>query len=256
MSDRMEPRRPDERDDVTYVEEPGYDDTRTVARADDTRYETRTDDTRYDTGTDDTRYDDDDRVGVAAARERFGGLDVPASLAGMLVAIASLLLLAGLASAAIGAIAFQTGVEGNEEELSLGALITAGAVIFLAFLFGGWAAGRMARYNGALNGFMVAVWFLVLSVALAVLGAVAGDAYNLFGDLRVAEASLPDWFSSDEVSTGAIISSIAFALLMVLGAILGGIWGTRMHRAADRTIADNRSGGIIGRRAVVERRVR
>lgn len=247
MSDRMEPRRPDERDDVTYVEEPRYGDTRTA----ETQDVTREDDTRYETHT-----DDDDRVGVAAARERFGGLDFPASIAGMLVAIASLLLLAGIASAAVGAIAFQTGIAGNEEELSLGALITAGVVIFLAFLFGGWAAGRMARYNGALNGFMVAVWFLVLSVALAVLGAVAGDAYNLFGDLRVAEASLPDWFSSDEMSAGAIISSIAFAVLMVLGAILGGIWGTRMHRAADRAIADNRSGGIVGRRQVVERRVR
>jgi hypothetical protein len=123
------------------------------------------------------------RRGVDAARERFGGKDLPASIAGMLVALAALLLLAGLASAAIGAIAFQTGVEGNEDELSLGALIVAGAVIFLAFLLGGWAAGRMARYNGALNGFMVAVWFIVLGVVLAAVGAIAGNTYNLFDDL-------------------------------------------------------------------------
>ena len=229
MSDRIEPDRPDEPDEVTYRED--------------------VEETRYDAT-------DDDAVGVAAARDRFGGLDVPASLAGMLVALALLLLLAGLASAAIGAIAFQTGLEGNQEELSVGALITAGVVILLAFLFGGWAAGRMARYNGALNGFMVAFWFVLLSVALAVLGAIAGNAYNLFDDLRVAQASLPDWFSTDDITTGAIISSIAFAVLMVLGAILGGIWGTRMHRAADRTIADTRSGGISGDRRVVERRVR
>lgn len=176
-------------------------------------------------------------AGVDAARERFGGLDVPASLAGMLVALAALLLLAGLASAAIGTIAFQTGVEGNENELSVGALIAAGAVIFLAFLLGGWAAGRMARYNGALNGFMVAVWFIVLGVVLAIVGAIADNTYNLFDNLRVAEATLPNWFSVEDATVGAIISSLAFVALMVVGAVLGGIWGTRMHRRADREIA-------------------
>jgi FtsH-binding integral membrane protein len=197
----------------------------------------------------------DERSGVDAARERFGGRDLPASLAGMLVALASLLLLAGLASAAIGTIAFQTGVEGNESELSLGALITAGVVIFLAFLLGGWAAGRMARYNGALNGFMVAVWFVVLGVVLAIVGAIADNTYNLFEDLRVAEATLPNWFSVDDVTTGAIISSLAFVALMVLGAVLGGIWGTRMHTRADREIAAGYAGGVVERR-VIERDVR
>ena len=47
----------------------------------------------------------------------------------------------------------------------------------------------MARYNGALNGFMVAVWFIVLGVVLAAVGAIAGNTYNLFDDLRVAKAS-------------------------------------------------------------------
>lgn len=196
----------------------------------------------------------DDRSGLEAAKSRFGGFDFPASIAGMMVALASTLVLAGLASAAVGALAFQTGVTLNEEEISLGALITAGVVIFLAFLFGGWAAGRMARYNGALNGFMVAVWFLVLLAVLAVLGVVAGDAYNLFGDLQVAKASLPNWFSADEATTGAIISSIAFALVMVLGAILGGVWGTRMHRKADREIAARpHADGVVRRSTVVER---
>ena len=193
--------------------------------------------------------------GVDAARERFGGKDLPASLAGMLVALAALLLLAGLASAAIGAIAFQTGVEGNEEELSLGALITAGVVIFLAFVLGGWAAGRMARYNGALNGFMVAVWFIVLGVVLAAVGAIAGNTYNLFDDLRVAKASLPNWFSGEDVTVEAIISSVAFAVLMVLGAVLGGIWGTRMHTQADREIAAGYSADVVEPRTVVERDV-
>ena len=210
----------------------------------------RTDDDRHVVVTDPAHDEDRRHGGVDAARERFGGKDLPASLAGMLVAFAALLLLAGLASAAIGTIAFQTGVEGNEEELSLGAIITAGAVIFLVFLLGGWAAGRMARYNGALNGFLVAVWFVVLGVVLAIAGAIAGNTYNLFDDLRVAQATLPNWFSGEDMTTGAIISSIAFVGLMVVGAVLGGIWGTRMHRRADREIASGYAGGTVERRVV------
>lgn len=210
----------------------------------------RTDEDRHVDVTDAAHVDEGRDGGVDAARERFGGKDIPASLAGMLVAFAALLLLAGLASAAIGTIAFQTGVEGNEEELSLSALIAAGAVIFLAFLLGGWAAGRMARYNGALNGFLVAVWFVVLGVVLAIAGAVADSTYNLFENLRVAEATLPNWFSADEMTMGAIISSLAFVALMVIGAVLGGIWGTRMHRRADREIAAGYTGGTVERRVV------
>jgi hypothetical protein len=203
---------------------------------------------RYDRDEADHRWTDqvdvDRDVGVEAARRRFGGLDVPASLVGMLAALAMLLILSGIASAAIGTIAYQTGIEGNEEELSVGALIAAGVVVFVAFLVGGWAAGRMARYSGVLNGAMVAVWFLVLMALLAGLGALAGAEYNLFGDLRVAQAQLPNWFSDDTVTAGAIISAIAFVLLMFVGGIVGGLWGQRMHRRADAVVASMREGGL------------
>ena len=53
----------------------------------------------------------------------------------------------------------------------------------------------------------------------------------------------------------AIISSVAFAVLMVLGAVLGGIWGTRMHTQADREIAAGYSADVVEPRTVVERDV-
>ena len=43
---------------------------------------------------------------IAAARDRFGGIDLPASLVGMLTAIAVLILLGGIVGAAIGAIGY------------------------------------------------------------------------------------------------------------------------------------------------------
>ncbi len=45
---------------------------------------------------------------IAAARERFGGIDLPASLVGMLTGLAMVVLLGGLVGAAVGAIGYQT----------------------------------------------------------------------------------------------------------------------------------------------------
>jgi hypothetical protein len=190
----------------------------------------------------------DPHDGIREAKDRLGGLDIPSSLIGMLVSVAMLLILAGLASAAFGAIGFQTGIAVNQTELSVGALITAGIVLFVSFLIGGWAAGRMARYSGAVNGLMVAVWFLILLGLLAALGAIAGDAYNLFDNLQVAKANLPDWFSADTVTRGAVISAIAFGVVMFLGSIMGGIWGQRFHRKADEIIVSGTDGAprVVG----------
>ncbi len=57
------------------------------------------------------------------ARSRFGGIDVPATLVGMLTALALLTLIAGLVAAAVGAIGYQTGVAGNQAKLSIGGLV-------------------------------------------------------------------------------------------------------------------------------------
>ena len=48
---------------------------------------------------------------------------------------------------------------------------------------------------------------------------------NLFDNLRVAKANLPNWFSADTVTTGAIVSAIAFAV--------GGALSTRRENTAN-----------------------
>ena len=183
--------------------------------------------------------------GIEEARERFGGLDLPASLTGMLVALAALLLLSGIASAIFGAVAFQSGVRfSDRQEVAVGGLVVGAVVLVLSFLLGGWAAGRMARYSGALNGFMTALWFVILMALLALLGGWAGDRFNLFDNLRVAQARLPNWFSPDTLTTAAAISAIVAVVLMFVAAVVGGIWGERMHRRADAVIATTREGGL------------
>jgi hypothetical protein len=185
-------------------------------------------------------------VGLREARDRFGGLDIPGTLAGMLTALALLVLLAGLIGAAIGAIGYQTGLRDNVDDLSIGALAGGIAAVFVAFLIGGWAAGRIARYDGLRNGIMTAVWAIVLAAILAGLGTWLGSEYNVF-----EQVDLPNWFSRDALTAGAIASGVLSIVAMFAGGALGGLWGERFHRHADATIAATRPGGILDDRGAV-----
>ena len=178
-------------------------------------------------------------VGVREARRRFRGVDLPATLVGMLAALALVVLLAGLVGAAIGAVGYQRGVEGNEQELSIASLAGGVVVLFIAYFVGGWAAARIARYDGATNGLLTGVWTLLLAALLAGLGAWAGSEYDVFRNV-----DLPHWFSRDALTVGGIVSAALAALAMLLGGLLGGVRGERYHRAADATIAATRAGGL------------
>jgi ABC-type transport system involved in cytochrome c biogenesis permease subunit len=171
---------------------------------------------------------------IAAARERFGGVDFPASLVGMLTALATVLLLGGIVGAAIGVIGYQTGLSGdNVEDITLASLIGGLAVLFVSYLVGGWTAGRIARYDGARNGLMTAVWTIVLAAALSALAAFFGSDYDV-----LANVDLPQWFDRDAVTTAAIASGVVAIATMLIGGLLGGLWGTRYHRLADETLLD------------------
>jgi len=184
-----------------------------------------------DVHTAETRTRTDPYAGISAAHDRFGGIDIPASLVGMLTALATTIILAGLIGAALGAVDYQTGLEGDAEDIALWSMIGGVAVLFFAYLVGGWAAGRMARYDGARNGFATGVWTLVFGAILAGLGAWFGSDYDVFRNVE-----LPQWFSTDAFTTRAIISGVAAIAAMFIGGIVGGLWGERYHRRADRTI--------------------
>jgi hypothetical protein len=177
------------------------------------------------------------------------GLNIPATLAGTLAAIGTLVLLAGLIGAALGAIGYQVGLKGTKDELSLGGLIAGLIALFVAFLVGGWVAARIARHNGALHGVMTAVWMLVLAAILAVLGVLAGTEFDVFSNL-----GLPQWFSGDAFTAGAIVSGLAAIAAMLLGGWLGGRWGDRSRTTGDVELVETREnvatreGGIVGQR--------
>ena len=173
----------------------------------------------------------DPDTGLTAARERFGGIDIPATLIGMLVAIALLVILGGIVGGAISAFGYQTGIEeGNVEDVTVAGMIAGIVVLLVSFLIGGWTAGRMARYDGVKNGVMVVIWTIVLIAILSALAAWAGSEYNV-----LEQANLPR-LDRDLLATGAIVSALVALAAMLVGSVLGGIWGVLYHRRADREI--------------------
>ncbi len=184
-------------------------------------------------------------VGVEEARSRFGGVDIPATLAGALAALGTAVLLAGILAGA-GTFGYQMGLDDAAEKLTIGGLIGGLVTLLLAFLVGGWVAGRVARYDGGRNGLLTALWFVLLAGAAAALGAWAGEEYNVFRNVN-----LPQWFDSDAL-TGAAIGSGLVALAVMFGAgWLGGRLGERYHRRADSLVARTRPGAVGQPRRIV-----
>jgi multisubunit Na+/H+ antiporter MnhB subunit len=103
-------------------------------------------------------------------------------------------------------------------------------VLFLAYLAGGYVAGRMARFDGVKQGLAVWIIGLLVAVLLGIAGAVLGPQYNVLSQLNLP--SLP--ISGDTLTTAGIIALVAVLVATLLGAILGGKLGTRYHRKVDR----------------------
>lgn len=180
---------------------------------------------------------------MASVRERFGGVDTPSAVAGMFTAFGVLVFIGSLIAAGAGGLDFQLNaidLEGNAVELVTSGIVLAVLAVLAAFFVGGWAAGRMARYDGGINGLASAMWALLLIAVFAALGAWVGAEYNAF-----QQAGLPDWFSQmrgDDVTTLGIVSAIVAIAAMFVGGYLGGKVGEMYHRKADAALADSQVG--------------
>ncbi|MGY1764402.1 hypothetical protein ACI79G_17800 [Geodermatophilus sp. SYSU D00779] len=175
------------------------------------------------------------RDAVDAQHARFGGIKWGAAFFGWLSANGlAVLLLAVLSAAgvAFGLSQVDTADAAAQQATTIG--LTGGiallVVLFLAYLAGGYVAGRMARFDGARQG--LAVWLigLLVVVVLGVLGVVLGAQYNVLAQLNLP--SIP--VSGSTATTAGVVAGVAAALVSLLGALLGGGLGTRYHRKIDR----------------------
>jgi MFS family permease len=176
------------------------------------------------------------RDAIDAQRSRYGGIKWGAAFFGWLSANGLAVLLVALLSAAGVAVGLTQGVPSTEEAaqeadtIGVAGGIVLLVILFLAYLAGGYVAGRMARFDGARQG--VAVWVigLLVVIALAVLGLLFGAQYNVLQQLNLPRIPIDE----GTATTGGIIALVAVLAATLLGAVLGGRLGDRYHRKIDR----------------------
>jgi hypothetical protein len=164
----------------------------------------------------------------AAQHEEYGGLHWGAAFFGWLVAVGVGAILTALLAAAGTALALSD--EARAETLGVGGAIGLIVIALIAYFAGGYVAGRMSRFDGARQGLAVWVWFLIAVAVLAVVGAIAGEEYNVFGGLDLPRIPIDE----GDLTAGGIITLIVIALGTLLAAMAGGKLGESYHRRVDR----------------------
>jgi hypothetical protein len=170
-------------------------------------------------------------------QRNFGGIKVGSAFFGWVAAMGIAVLLTALVAAtgaAIGQSAsgdLGNAVNDNASAIGLWGAVALAVIMFIAYYCGGYVAGRMARFNGALQGLTVWLWAVVIAIIVAILTAVAGSQYDILGNVN-GFPRIP--MSANDLTTAGIISAIVIALVSLGGAVLGGIAGMRYHRHVDR----------------------
>ena len=170
----------------------------------------------------------------AIQRERFGGADGTAIFFGWLSALGLAALVMAVVAAAGTRLGFATGVSSNDATNNAGTIGIVGAailvlILMLAYYAGGYVAGRMARFDGARQGFRVWLLGLLVTIAAAVAGWIGGSQYNIFQQLNLPRIPVKE----GDLATGAIIALIVVLVGTLLAAVAGGKAGDRYHARVD-----------------------
>jgi hypothetical protein len=172
-------------------------------------------------------------VAPIPVRERFGGSKLGAAFFGWLVAIGMTVLLTGVVAlvvAAMGRNLSSVPFVADAATVGLAGLGTAAVVLAVAYFFGGYVAGRLARFDGARNGLLAWLLGLIVAVLAAVAATVVGASTDLAATVHLP--ILPVNVSALTVS-GAIVLALT-VVVTALTAALGGRLGERFHRRVDR----------------------
>ena len=174
-----------------------------------------------------------------ARQAGLGRLSFISVLAGVLVAYGAFALLAALVGMVAVAIGLDAELASNDwTTFGMGSAVTVTVVAFVAYLFGGYVAGRMARRAGLVNGLAVFALAVLLVVVVGAIAASQADTATIQANLR--SLGLPitgtEWA---QIGTAAGIGTLVG---MLVGAGIGGVVGERWHSDLARWAALGRGG--------------
>lgn len=166
---------------------------------------------------------------LAREKARYGGMKFGSAFFGWLTATGTAAILGAIVAAVRFGVTGTT--SGDAKNASWLDVILAVIVLFIAYLAGGYVAGRMARFNGVRQGVAVWLWALIVAIVVGVIGAIVGSQWDILANLQ-SFPRLP--FTGQTATVIGIISAIVLLVVTLVGAILGGLAGMGYHRRVDR----------------------
>src|SRR5215213_9349938 len=172
-------------------------------------------------------------------RDMYGGVDWLASFLGYIFAVVVGSLFAVVAGLVLAPLGFSVNLGGQIGAGIITGLVLVGVLIFLTYFFGGYVAGRLARFDGGRNGAMLLLWTL----AVALLAALAGGIFSNFLPTGISDGLrsliqnqvLTTIGNLTQLGIVGILVAIGALLVALLGGFLGGRLGSRYHAEIDRT---------------------
>ena len=169
----------------------------------------------------------------ARQQEEYGGVNWGAAFFGWLVAVGLGALLVGLLAAmgaAVGLTELSDDTVGTAEEIGVGGAIALLVALAIAYYCGGYVAGRMSRFDGARQGMGPWLLGLIVTVILAIAGALLGAEYNVLERLELPSLPVGD----SELASGGALALALVVVVTFLAAVTGGKAGEQYHRKVDR----------------------
>jgi hypothetical protein len=195
--------------------------------------DTTADATPYPRGYFEAAEDREDRL-----RDMYGGVDWLASFLGFVFALVAGAVFSAVAGVVLAPLGFSPDLTGSLGAAVITGLVLLGVLIFLTYFFGGYVAGRLARFDGGRNGAMLLVWTL-LTVLLLVLAAGVFSGFLPDGATAAIGSTMNGVLSAlDSLSQAGVVGIVvvvAALLLALIGGFLGGRLGSRYHAEIDRT---------------------
>jgi hypothetical protein len=171
-------------------------------------------------------------------RDMYGGVDWLASFIGFVFSVVIALVFSTVAGLVLVPLGFPPEISGGQLGASvLTGLAVLGVLIFLTYFFGGYVAGRLARFDGGRNGAMVLAWTVLVNLILALVtlvfsGFLPTGAAEGIRNLAQGTASAVGSLAGAGVA--GIVVAVAAVLLALLGGFFGGRLGSRYHTEIDR----------------------
>ena len=171
-------------------------------------------------------------------RDMYGGVDWLASFLGFVFS----LVLGAVFSSVTGLLLVPFGFSPDFSDGQLGASVITGlavlaVLIFLTYFFGGYVAGRLARFDGGRNGAMVLAWtfivVLILTLVAVVFKGFLPDGIAA-GVVNLAQATASTLSDLSGAGVAGIVAASGAVLVALLGGFFGGRLGSRYHTEIDR----------------------